>query len=153
MGRMNFLKSKERKQFANAIEKQWGRCPEMIRSKFLVKSGKDRIYLVNTEYDTVDLNGIRINNVGLYIAEEKGELRLSIEGSQLVGPEATKNVLEIDDESRKQWFMGEDLHVPGDFEGFVILKHGKDFIGSGKYKEGKILNFVPKTRRLQQVHR
>ena len=153
MGRMNFLKSKERKQFANAIEKQWGICPNTIRSRFLVKSGKDRIYLVNTEYDQVDLNGIRINNVGLYIAEEKGELRLSIEGSQIVGPEATKNVLEIDDELRKQWFMGEDLHIDKEFEGFVILKHGKDFVGSGKFKEGKILNFVPKTRRLQQVHR
>ncbi|MBW3019486.1 hypothetical protein KY329_04870 [Candidatus Woesearchaeota archaeon] len=149
---MNFLKSKERKQFVNAIEKQWGSCPELIRTHCLVRSGKDRIYLVNTEYDTVDLNGIRINNVGLYIAEQKGELRLSIEGSQLVGPQATKNVLEIDDELRKQWFMGEDLHINKEFEGFVILKHGKDYIGSGKFKEGKILNFVPKTRRLAETH-
>jgi len=150
---MNFLKSRERKQIVNMIENQWGSCPDIIRNSYLVRSGKDRIYLVNTEYDEVDLNGIRINNVGLYIAEDKGEFRLSIEGSQIIGPNATKNVLEINDEFRKQWFMGEDLHITEEYQGFVILKHGKDFIGSGKYKEGKILNFVPKTRRLKQVHK
>ena len=135
---MNYLKSKERKQIVNTIEKQWGSCPEEIKEKVLVKTGRDRIYLANRDLEKVDMTGIRINNVGLYIAEEKNELRLSIEGAQLIGPQATKNVMDVNDEQQKQWFMGEDIAADTEFEGFVILKHKNDFIGSGKYKEGRI---------------
>lgn len=149
---MNFLRSKEKKQFVSAIEKQWGKCSEKIKERELVRSGREKIYLVNRDYEKADFAGIRINNIGLYIAEEKGELRLSIEGAQIIGPEATQNIVEVNDEQRKQWFMGEDINMEKEFSGFVILKHGKDYLGSGKYKEGKILNFVPKSRRLQEVH-
>jgi NOL1/NOP2/fmu family ribosome biogenesis protein len=48
--------------------------------------------------------------------------------------------------------MGQDIDVDGSYEGFVILKHGNDYVGSGKFKEGIILNFVPKARRLLEVH-
>jgi len=36
--------------------------------------------------------------------------------------------------------------------GFVIIKHNKDFFGSGKFKDGRLLNFLPKIRRLKEVN-
>lgn len=149
---MNILKSKERKQLFGMIEKQWGACPEILLDKVFIKTGKQRIYMVNRDIDRIDMEGIRINTIGLYIAEYKNELRLNIEGAQLIGPHATKNIHELSDEERKQWFMGEDLTITKSYEGFIILKHGKDYIGSGKYKEGKIINYMPKSRRLQETH-
>lgn len=152
MGSINNLKSKEKKQLLQAIEKQWGGYPEVLKEEVLIKTGKDRIYLVNRDVDRISFENIRINSAGLYIAEQKGELRLSIEGSQLIGPKATKNVIEIDDEQRKLWFTGQDIPLEGESKGFLILKHGKDYIGSGKHKEGKIHNYVPKNRRLLETH-
>ena len=109
--------------------------------------------MISRDLEKIDTSKIRINNLGLYIAEVKKEqLRLSIEGSQLIGPVATKNVLELDTAQMKKWFKGEDIDVDEEFEGFAILKHGDDFIGSGKYKEGHIINFVPKARRLIEMH-
>ena len=78
-------------------------------------------------------------------------IRLSIEGSQIVGPEANNNIAEIDEQQTKQWLKGEDLEFKGNFSGFVIIKHNNDFLGSGKYKDGKILNYVSKARRISSI--
>ncbi|MEA3430498.1 MAG: hypothetical protein U9R08_04455, partial [Nanoarchaeota archaeon] len=78
----------------------------------------------------------------------KKGIRLSIEGSQLVGPKAQKNIAKINNEQAQKWIRGEDIKIKQEFEGFVIIKHETNYIGSGKFKEGTILNFVPKVRRL-----
>lgn len=43
---------------------------------------------------------------------------------------------------------GSDLDKESSEKGFVIISNGKDFFGSGRVKDGKILNYVPKVRRL-----
>ena len=43
---------------------------------------------------------------------------------------------------------GEDLNIEGDYSGFVIIKNKNDFLGTGKYKDGIILNYVGKERRV-----
>jgi NOL1/NOP2/fmu family ribosome biogenesis protein len=78
-------------------------------------------------------------------------MRLSIEGSQIIGPKATKNILEINDEQTKQWFKGEDLEMNGNFSGFLIIKYKDDFLGTGKYSNGKILNYIHKNRRADLI--
>ena len=84
----------------------------------------------------------------MYLGElRNGELRLSIEGSQIIGKGSDKNIADIED--TRAWLRGEDLELVGDYSGFVIIRHNKDFLGCGRYKEGKILNFVPKARRLK----
>ena len=47
--------------------------------------------------------------------------------------------------------MGNDIDKEFNVHGFIILKYKKDFIGCGRYKEGKIFNYVPKERRLRVV--
>ena len=98
----------------------------------------------------IELSRLRLNSVGMYFCENDGKgIRLSIEGSQLIGPKATKNVIELNDEETKNWFKGEDLEKEyKDCNGFVILKHNNDFLGTGKYANGRILNYVGKSRRI-----
>ncbi len=148
----SFMASRELKVFFKMIEQQYGKIPTLFDKAAFIR-GKEKIHIVTRDIEKIDLKNLRINSIGLYIAEVKNEqLRLSIEGSQLIGPSATKNVCEIDDEQIKKWFKGEDIKVNEEYEGFVILKHNNDYVGSGKYKEGHILNFVPKARRLLEVH-
>ena len=148
----SFIPSRELKHFFKQIENQYGTVPEEFKKLAFVR-GKEKVYLITRDLDKLDLGAIRINSIGLYIAEiKKGQLRLSIEGAQLIGPTATKNVCELTTAQLKQWFTGNDLEVDKEYEGFVILKHGNDYVGSGKYKEGRILNFVPKARRLLEIH-
>lgn len=153
MHQLNFMKSKDVKDTLGRIEKHWGCDLKSFYKKYLfVRTEKDRIYLANKEIQHVDLAKLRVNSVGLYFAEvKKDQFRLSVEGSQMVGNIATKNVVEISEEQSKQWFKGIDVDFPSERTDFVILKHNKDFIGCGKMKEGKILNFLSKIRRVKEI--
>ena len=152
MREAKFMSRRELKPFFQMIKEQYGTMPELFNNLGFVK-GKERIYCITKDVDGVELKNIRINSIGLYIAEiKKEQFRLSIEGSQLVGPVATKNVCELTHEQLRKWLKGQDIKVEGEYTGFAILKYGNDYVGSGKYKEGYILNFVPKARRLIEMH-
>ncbi len=145
---IKILASKERKQFVALINKQWG--SEFKPDYAFLLSEKEKMYVIHPDVSKVDLSLFRISSFGLYFAEYKrGELRLSIDGSQIIGPLAAKNVVEMNDAEMLDWIRGKDLEKKGDWSGFVIMKHGTDFFGTGKYTvDGRILNFVPKSRRL-----
>ena len=105
--------------------------------------------MVNKEISKIELSKLRINTIGMYFCEVNPiGIRLSIEGSQLIGPKATKNITELDEKQGKQWIKGEDLEIEGDYSGFVLIKSNNDYIGTGKYKDGKIFNYVGKERRI-----
>jgi NOL1/NOP2/fmu family ribosome biogenesis protein len=76
------------------------------------------------------------------------ELRLSIEGSQIIGKVAKRNVLELDDDLAKKWMSGEDFEIKTELNGFVIIKNRVDFLGCGRVAKGKLFNYVPKERRV-----
>jgi NOL1/NOP2/fmu family ribosome biogenesis protein len=95
-------------------------------------------------------NLARVEGVGLYIAKEQPDgIRLSIEGSQLIGNQATKNVFEANQEQANQWMLGQEIQVEIKEKGFVIIKFKEDYLGTGKASQGRITNFVPKARRLK----
>ena len=146
MQKLKILKKKETKRVLEMLNKQWG-FDKKLDYAFL-ESQKGRVYIANKEIFGFPLEKIRVNSIGMYFAETRKGIRLSIEGSQLVGPHATKNVIELTAQELKEWMRGEDLEKETDTEGFVLLRHGADFLGTGKAKEGKILNFIPKIRRI-----
>ncbi|MFH1398629.1 MAG: hypothetical protein ABIG95_00785 [Candidatus Woesearchaeota archaeon] len=150
---MNYkiMNSKEVKQIKKLILEQWG--AEIDLATFAVlKNNRDKIFLISRHLEKVDYDELRINNLGLYLGTvEKGELRLSIEGSQLIGPKAQKNVVELPMDQIRLWFRGEDIMVNHDSSSFVILKHDRDFLGSGKIAQGKLHNYIPKARRVELV--
>ncbi|NJE76031.1 hypothetical protein [Thermococcus sp. ES12] len=88
---------------------------------------------------------------GVYFGRvESDGIRLSIEGSFLVGPKATKNVVELDDERAKRYLAGESVEINDkDLHGWVIVRWRSYYLGSAKAKEGRLINYVPKERRLK----
>ncbi len=142
--------SELRNRIGNMLKEQFG--IEEIDLNFK-EMGKGRIYA----YTNCELEfKVRKVSQGIYFGTiEKDGLRLSIEGAFLVGPKAKKNVVEINKHEAERWMMGEDLER--DLEGenleakdskYVILKSGSYFLGCGRVKGSKIINFVPKNRRI-----
>ncbi len=80
---------------------------------------------------------------------ESDGLRLSIEGSFLVGPRATKNVVVLDDRRAMKYLSGESVEINEDVHGWVIVRWRDYYLGSGKGVGGLLLNYVPKERRLR----
>src|SRR3989344_6353952 len=129
---LKILNSREIKEIYGLIEKQWGAKIKLDYG--FLKNQKNRIFVISKDISEIDLSKLRLNSVGMYFCEfDSFGIRLSIEGSQIVGPKAAKNVVELDEEETKKWFKGEDIEKEcSDCRGFVILKHGNDFLGSGK---------------------
>lgn len=164
MKQINFLNSKDYKAIAKQINDQWD--ADFTFEDFVVKTQKDKVYIISRDIENIDYKKQNIEMIGLYIAHihpDHGELRLSIEGSQIVGPKAKKNVIDIGKLS-KLWMAGQDVPFKTDCKGMVIIKSGNDWMGCGKIVEKEvevfdeegnshkemqtsILNFVPKTRR------
>lgn len=150
MQSVKFLNTKEAKDILEIAKQQWDVDAFFLLDDYLfLFSSKEKIYLITRDVANIPLENLKLNSIGLYFGElKKGQLRLSIEGSQLVGPHAKKNVVEIYDDELQQWIRGRDLFFEGAWQGYIIIKYKNDFLGTGKYSEGMILNFVPKARRI-----
>ena len=145
---MKILNTKQIKEVKKKVLEQWG-CELKTDYAFLL-TPKNKLYVVSRDIANIDYEKLKLQVVGNYFGEimKNGELRLSIEGSQLVGREAKKNVVEISEKQVRSWLFGQDLPVDLEEDGFVIVKNNSDFMGSGKVKDGCLLNFIPKIRRI-----
>lgn len=145
------LNSREVKRILNWLKEHYG-IKELKIDKAFLKSTKDRIYLISKKISELETKNLRLNLIGMYFAkEEKNGIRLSIEGSQIIGPKSTKNIVELDEHQINDWIRGQDVKCDANAESFVIIKHKNDFYGVGNYKEGKILNYIPKERRIKKI--
>lgn len=112
---------------------------------------RKKIKILSKDFKDIDLQDLQIENLGLLFAERLEDgLKLSIEGSQLVGPYATTNILELDTEQLKQWMTGGVLRIKENTkleEGFVILRHCQDYVGCGKLSNGRLWSSIPLHRR------
>ena len=148
MPELRILNSKEIKEILRLIEEHWG--AKLNLDYGFLQNTKNRVFIVSKDISRIDLSNLRLNSIGMYFCEiDNAGIRLSIEGSQIVGQKATRNLMEVEEGEMRQWFRGEDLIKEcGDCKGFIILKNKNDFLGSGKCSNGKVLNFVSKTRRV-----
>ena len=146
MENLRFLKSKETKQIIKILEEQFGVKKEL--DYFFMMNSEGDIFLINRDIEKIDFEKININNLGLYFGQlKKDQIRLSIEGSQLIGNHAKKGVSELDDGQIRKYISGEDIETGMEDQGQLILKNNKDFFGSSKIKNRMLLNFFPKSRR------
>ncbi|MBT4651722.1 hypothetical protein HOC13_04345 [Candidatus Woesearchaeota archaeon] len=119
-----------------------------------LKNEKGRVFIVNKEISRIDLDKLRMDRAGVYFLEitRSGDMRVSMEGAWMIGKKAKKNVVVLNDKETKQYFMGEELDKDlGEEKKWVLLKVKKDVIGCAKYKEGRILNFMPKIHRSKDI--
>lgn len=142
------LNSKKRKQVVQQLQQQFG-CDDVFEGyAFLLNENRGKLYLVRQEVASLDLAGVRVDTMGMYIGAimNDNSIRLSIEGSQLIGPSATKHVLNINDEQAHDWVRGEDIPCVTENKAIHIVKHNNDFLGCGKPVKDTLHNYVPKTR-------
>lgn len=170
------LNAKQRKQLLAQIKEQWDVAEKPLAdlNKFVfLRSTNDKIYLINRDFQKLlEQKGekkFRIDKVGMYFGLfGPREVRVNIEGSQLIGKNAKKNIIEVDDKQLNDWVTGNEIVLnekqirsSSSLSGFIIIKHKNkktnkfDYFGSGLYredfqtKEKKILNFVSKNRRVK----
>lgn len=144
--RFKILNSREKKSILKQLEKQYSIKSLKLYHIFLQR--KDKIYMINRDFANISLYDLRINSIGLnFCTLANDEVRLSVEGSQIVGPLAKKNVLNT--KAINKWLSGNNLKTKKSLNGFIIIKHKDDFYGVGRFKQGIILNFIPKERRIK----
>ena len=151
MKSLRILNTREVRDIISKLEKQYD-CVLAFDFAFLMDSN-NKIFVVDRDAAQINFEKLRINSVGLYFAEvtKNGEIRLTMEGSQIVGPLARKNVVDLDEAQVRTYFFGEELIVEADVEGFVLLRFHEDFFGAARYKDGKILNYLPKYHRTKEL--
>ncbi len=150
---LKILNTNEKKEIENKLKAQFG-----IKSipGILLKRGAERIFLYQGEFTKqeikkLDYIKINVERVGVYFCKfQNNEIRLSIEGAQILKNQITKNIFELDEEQAEAWMKGNELNVKTGVKGFMIMKYKEDFLGCGKASEEKITNFIPKNRRLKE---
>ncbi len=148
---LRFLNSKERKEILKRIKDSWD--ADLEDDYVFLMNNQNKLFVVSRGIEKIDLSQIRLNNIGLYFGEitPRDELRLSIEGSSIVGKLAKQNILELSEDQAKSWFAGEDITIEDNRNGFMIIKFKKDFLGCGKLANNTLHNFVPKARRIEAM--
>ena len=146
MRNFDLLNSKEIMKINKQLNEQFGN--EFNFKEYLVfRTPRDRIYIINKEFGEHDFSKLKINNIGLYfLSIVKDGVRLSIDGSQLF--KAKKNILELKKNDFISWMTGEDLNLELE-KGYFLIKYENEFLGCGKSTGNKVLNYVPKARRVK----
>jgi len=161
MQNLKILNTRDVKHILEKLEAQFGYTKERGELDFIFLMNKDnRIYLLSKDVGQIDIETLRIDSMGMYFGELYNEsVRLSIEGAQIIAKDATKGIVYIDRDQMLSWIKGSDIPFdenPGN--SFIIVAYhdeitGKDdILGCGKYKDGKIMNYVSKSRKLVVVN-
>ncbi len=106
---LKILNKKEKRDIVNKIKNQWG-FNGRLDYVFLINK-KNKLYIIGEGIKNINLDKLKIDSVGLYFGELiKKELRLSIEGSQIIGPNSDKNIIELNEKEKMEWLKGNDLN-------------------------------------------
>lgn len=144
------LNKKQVKELLENIRQQYG-VKKLDLDYIFFKSPEGNIFLLSNDFKDFKYENLNINSLGLYFASVKGKnIRLSIEGGQMIGNNANKNVLELNDDEIRDWLRGDDLDTR-EKDGYFIIKNKADFYGCGKISNGKLMNYVPKERRMESI--
>ncbi len=149
---LTILNSKEVRHIREIVTKQFGYFLE--EDYAYLQNENRKIFLVNKDLSKIDTKKLIIDKLGLYFGEiNDSEVRLSKEGAQLLGREAQKNkkelknVVSLTAEELKEYFLGKDLETDLGSNKLVLIEYDGEILGCTKYKEGKILNYLPKIHR------
>lgn len=146
-----FLSSSEKKKLLNEMEERFG---WKIKDCMFLQAGRERIRAFTGTLSREELNLLsefaRVEFAGAYfVRQEPFGLRLSFDMTQLFAEEFSQNVIDLTPEEFTQWMHGESL-IKDVADGFYVVRHGSDFLGSTFVKKGKLYNYVPKERLLKR---
>ncbi|MBI2668019.1 hypothetical protein HYX17_04615 [Candidatus Woesearchaeota archaeon] len=147
---LKILNSKEKKKLLDNIKEQYG-VKKLDLDYVFLRNNDNKIFILSNDFAKLDTKDIRINSLGLYFAKiHPSGIRLSIEGTQIIGPLAKSNVLMLNDDEIKLWVRGNDIATDKKFSIYVIIRHNNDYFGSGIYKDGKVRNMISKDRLIKK---
>lgn len=120
----------------------------------LLMRGTERIFLYQGDLTIKEISEVEktfvIERIGVYFAkEQKGEIRLSLEGVHILRDQIKKGIFELDEKQAEEWMHGSELNIKTGKRQFLIMKYKDYFLGTGKASSEKISNFIPKNRRLK----
>ncbi len=145
LGKYEVLSEKEVKEFHSRLRLQFG-----IEAKFdfVLLKRKNRILIANKEIlKNKKLFKLNVQRAGLYIAKvDEKSIKLSIEGSQIFGKYAKKNIVELNEEEFKKWMQGLDIRKSL-AKGVYIVKYKEHYLGTTTSDGKRLMNRVPKERR------
>lgn len=145
------LNSKKVKVILATLKEQFGYdSTDLKQYAFFLRRKDQAIKIISRDVEKIMGANMNIDSMGLRIGKHLTDgILLSIEGAQLIGPQCTKNIVNLEYDDMRKWLKGFEVEVDNDENKFVIIKYQDDFIGTGKQKNGKIINNIPKGRRLQ----
>jgi NOL1/NOP2/fmu family ribosome biogenesis protein len=153
---MNVLKSRERKPLLKAICEAYG-CSDIFSEFTVFKTSKEeKIWIAPKEVFDMNVERLRPQSVGLYVGRiDRGVVRPSIEGAQIIGKTATKNIAEIDKERLWDFLRGFDVEasklIDAKENGYVLVKYNTDILGVSKLIGNTLQNVLPKSRKLTSL--
>ena len=131
-----------------ALEKINGYYGSELTTDYMLLRKKEKDGMKIFIYSGSELPKLPAEWVGLHLATINNEgVSLSIEGAQLVGKTASRNVVEITRAQAEDLMKGLDLGYDGELRGNVIVRTPTAIVGVCKADEGKITNTLPKSRR------
>ena len=152
---IHILPNQETQEILSKLNKQFG-IQKLPENSVLIKIGKEKIFLFNGNFSEEQIKNLEkitfIERIGIYFAKiflPTNEIKLSIEGTQTLKNQITKNIFEINNEQLENWMLGKELNIKTGLKGIVVIKYKDDLLGCGKASENKIGNFIPKSRRLR----
>lgn len=147
---IKFLSSKEKKQIMEKLNENYGisNLPHLF-----LQIGKEKIRAFSGSLTREEISKIaryaNIEIIGIYLAKiEKDGLRLSHDAVTLLADKITKNIIDINDSQAYEWLKGNDLNIKAQ-KGYVVVRNKNLLLGCGKSTCEKIINFVPKERRIK----
>ena len=149
---MKFVKSGEKKRLLKELKESFG--IDKLDSWILVETGKKKIRGFSgnmTREEIKELSEIsNLELLGTYLVrKETNVLRLGFDATQILKDKIKKNIFELDDSQLDSWMNGNNLNEKVE-KGIYVLRHADDFVGCGISNGEKIINFVPKERRIRR---
>lgn len=152
---MRIFNRKQIKEVQELANKTYDANLELVEFAMLSTSKKEKLWVTNRGILENDFKPMRLNSVGVYFGRiHHGKLRLSIEGAQMVGKTAKKNVAEITKEQVWDFIRGFDVSTETESleeNAYVLVKNNEDILGIAKYVSGTLENILPKSRKLTSL--
>jgi NOL1/NOP2/fmu family ribosome biogenesis protein len=150
---IKFFSRKEKERIEKLIEKNYGAKLD-LSDVILAKTSNEKVWILSKDVGKLDISKLKVISVGLYLGRLKAneKILLSIEGCQLVGKQAERNIAILNEVEAGKFIQGQDVEVEKSVDceerNFVLVKYKNDFLGSGKFVNNKVENLVSKSRRL-----
>lgn len=109
---------------------------------------KDQETIFVGTHEVMEFDAVRPMRRGIRLARMYPySLKPTTFGMQVLGMQATRNVIELNDEQAKRLINGESLNIEADVEnGFVLLKWQGFVAGVGFYKRPVLKSQIPRFR-------